>query len=99
MLTHPLTTADCDRPPELEALTAAAASPVAAHRSLGQIGRYGMARIDHVLQRHRLTQAILRNQLPADHTAAYRAYAQALLAAYRLLMRGYARTSTTDTAG
>ncbi|HKR52342.1 MAG TPA: FxSxx-COOH system tetratricopeptide repeat protein [Pseudonocardiaceae bacterium] len=68
-------------PPELEALTAAVASPVAAHRSLGLVGSYGLARIDSGLRLHRLTQAILRDQLAADQAALYRFYAQALLVA------------------
>ncbi|MGH3821540.1 MAG: FxSxx-COOH system tetratricopeptide repeat protein [Pseudonocardiaceae bacterium] len=70
-----------DRPPELEALTAAVTSPVTAHRSLGWIGSYGLARTDHGLQLHRLTQTVLRDQLAADSAAAYRAYAQTLLVA------------------
>ncbi|MDQ3760572.1 MAG: tetratricopeptide repeat protein [Actinomycetota bacterium] len=41
VLTHPIAATGCDRPRELEALTAAIASPVAAHRSLGRIGSYG----------------------------------------------------------
>lgn len=69
------------QPPELAALAVAVASPVAAHRSLARIGRYGLARIDRGLQLHRLTQVILRDQLTAEYAAAYRAYAQALLAA------------------
>jgi hypothetical protein len=69
------------RPPELADLAAAVANPVAAHRSLARIGRYGLARVDRGLQLHRLTQAILRDQLTAEHAAAYRAHAQALLAA------------------
>jgi hypothetical protein len=68
-------------PAELAALAGAVASPVAAHRSLGRIGRYGMARVQDGLRLHRLTQAVLRDQLPADHTTAYRGYAQALLVA------------------
>ncbi len=69
------------QPPELEALTATVTSPVAAYRSLGRVGRYGLARIDRGLQLHRLTQAVLRDQLTPDSTAAYRSYAQALLVA------------------
>jgi Tetratricopeptide repeat len=68
-------------PPELEALTGAVASPVAALRSLGRVGRYGLARVEDGVRLHRLTQAVLRYQLTADHTVAYRAYAQALLVA------------------
>ncbi|MGH3812450.1 MAG: FxSxx-COOH system tetratricopeptide repeat protein [Pseudonocardiaceae bacterium] len=81
VLIRPITATGHGQPSELEALTAAVADPVAAHRSLGRIGSYGLARIDHGLQLHRLTQAILRNQLAADSTAAYRSYAQALLVA------------------
>jgi hypothetical protein len=81
ILTRPIAAAGDSWPPELAALTAAAASPVAAHRSLGWVGSYGLARIDRGLQLHRLTQAVLRNQLAADATAAYRTYAQALLVA------------------
>jgi tetratricopeptide (TPR) repeat protein len=81
ILTRSIVTAG-DRPPELEALAAAVTSPVAAHRSLARIGSYGLARIvDCGLQLHRLTQAILRDQLIPDATTAYRAYAQALLVA------------------
>jgi hypothetical protein len=69
-------------PPEVDALVLAEASPVAVHRSLGRIGRFGLARIDgRGLQLHRLTQAILRDQLTAGQAAAYRDHAQALLAA------------------
>ncbi|MBV9142489.1 MAG: tetratricopeptide repeat protein [Pseudonocardiales bacterium] len=82
ILTHPITTVDCDQPPELKALTATVTSPVAAHRSLGRVGSYGLARtLDRGLQLHRLTQAILRDHLPTEHTAAYRSYAQVLLVA------------------
>ncbi len=79
ILTRSITAAGHSWPPELEALTAAVASPVAAHRSLGRIGSYGLARTDRGLQLHRLTQAILADQLTDDHAAAYRCYAQALL--------------------
>ncbi len=81
ILTHPIIATGHNWPPELEALTAAVASPVAAHRSLGQVGSYGLARIDRGLQLHRLTQTILRDQLTDHSAAAYRAYAQALLVA------------------
>ncbi|MGH3799986.1 MAG: FxSxx-COOH system tetratricopeptide repeat protein, partial [Pseudonocardiaceae bacterium] len=69
------------QPPELAALIAAVASPVAVHRSLGRLGSYGLARVDRGLQLHPLTQAVLRDQLPAGSAAAYRSYAQALLVA------------------
>jgi hypothetical protein len=68
-------------PPELAALSAAVTSPVAAHRSLGTVGRYGLARVEDGFQVHRLTQAVVRSQLPDDQAAAYRAYAEALLVA------------------
>ncbi|HEV8166767.1 MAG TPA: FxSxx-COOH system tetratricopeptide repeat protein, partial [Actinomycetota bacterium] len=68
-------------PAELEALASAVASPVAAHRSLGRVGRYGLARVEDGLRLHRLTQAVLRDQLAADQATAYRSYAQALLVA------------------
>jgi hypothetical protein len=69
------------QPPELGALIAAVASPVAVHRSLGRLGSYGLARVERGLQLHPLTQAVLRDQLPAESAAAYRSYAQALLVA------------------
>jgi hypothetical protein len=82
VLTSRIAATGASQPPELEALTAAVASPVAAHRSIGRIGSYGLARtVDCGLQLHRLTQAIVRDQLPADQTAAYRSYAQTLLVA------------------
>ncbi|MGH3718034.1 MAG: FxSxx-COOH system tetratricopeptide repeat protein [Pseudonocardiaceae bacterium] len=81
LLTRPIPVADRDLPPELAALTAAVANPVTAHRSLGRIGGYGLARTEGGLQLHRLTQAVLRDQLTDAHTAAYRRYAQALLVA------------------
>ncbi|MGH3753679.1 MAG: FxSxx-COOH system tetratricopeptide repeat protein [Pseudonocardiaceae bacterium] len=81
ILTRPIPATGHSAPPELAALAAAVASPVAAHRSLGWVGSYGLARVDQGLQLHRLTQAVLRDQLAAEDTAAYRAYAQALLVA------------------
>lgn len=81
LVTRPVAVADGDLPPELSALTAAVASPVAAHRSLARIGSYGLARTDQGLQLHRLTQAVLRDQLTDAHAAAYHRYAQALLVA------------------
>ncbi|MDQ3761960.1 MAG: FxSxx-COOH system tetratricopeptide repeat protein [Actinomycetota bacterium] len=81
ILIRPIAVAGDGQPPELNALIAAVASPVAAHRSLGWIGRYGLARIDRGLQLHRLTQAVLRDQLADAHAAAYHRYAQALLVA------------------
>lgn len=79
VLTRPIAATGHSQLPELEALTAAVVSPVAAHRSLGRLSSYGLARVDRGLQLHRLTQAVLRDQLPAGSTAAYRAYAEALL--------------------
>ncbi|HEX6403536.1 MAG TPA: FxSxx-COOH system tetratricopeptide repeat protein [Pseudonocardiaceae bacterium] len=81
MLILPIADTSCYPPPELEALTATVISPVAAHRSLGRIGNYGLGRLDSGLQLHRLTQAVLRDQLGVESAAAYRAYAQALLVA------------------
>jgi tetratricopeptide (TPR) repeat protein len=81
VLTGHVAVAGAKRWPELEALAAVVASPVAGHRSLGRIGSYGLARLDRGLQLHRLTQAILREQLTDERVAAYRAYAQALLVA------------------
>ncbi|MGQ0774073.1 MAG: FxSxx-COOH system tetratricopeptide repeat protein [Pseudonocardiales bacterium] len=81
ILLHPIDATGDDRPPELAALIAVVSSPVAAHRSLGRVGSYGLARIDRGLQLHRLTQTVLRDQLTAEDTAVYRAYAQALLVA------------------
>ncbi|MGH3874654.1 MAG: FxSxx-COOH system tetratricopeptide repeat protein, partial [Pseudonocardiaceae bacterium] len=79
ILTRPIATAG--QPPELAVLAAAVANPVVAHRSLGRIGSYGLARIERGLQLHRLTQAVLRDQLTGDHATAYRRYAQELLVA------------------
>ncbi|MGH3900681.1 MAG: FxSxx-COOH system tetratricopeptide repeat protein [Pseudonocardiaceae bacterium] len=81
LLIRPIGDTGHDRPPELEALIAVVARPVAAHRSLGRVGSYGLARVDRGLQLHRLTQTVLRDPLTVEDTAAYRAYAQALLVA------------------
>jgi hypothetical protein len=82
LLTRRVRPADPGWPAELAAVAAAGSAPVAAHRSLGQIGRFGLARIDdRGMQLHRLTQAILRQTLPAGQAAAHRDYAQALLVA------------------
>ncbi|MGH4018243.1 MAG: FxSxx-COOH system tetratricopeptide repeat protein, partial [Pseudonocardiaceae bacterium] len=82
LLTRPTPVTGNNRPPELEALATAAVSPVAAHRSLGQACSYGLARIVGCgLLLHRLTQAVLRDQLHASAATAYRSYAQALLVA------------------
>ncbi|MGH4012638.1 MAG: hypothetical protein ACRDSL_01600 [Pseudonocardiaceae bacterium] len=45
VLSRPVPTTGDRLPPELEALTVAVTSPVAAHRSLGRVGSYGLARI------------------------------------------------------
>jgi hypothetical protein len=87
VLTHPLTLAGADTPPiRVTGLAATVANPVAAHRSLSLIGSYGLARTDLAgasrgVQLHRLTQAVLRDQLCDVQTAAYRCYADALLVA------------------
>ncbi|MGH3874656.1 MAG: FxSxx-COOH system tetratricopeptide repeat protein [Pseudonocardiaceae bacterium] len=81
ILTRPIAATGDSQPPELAALIAAVANPVVAHRSLGRIGSYGLARIERGLQLHRLTQAVLRDQLTGDHATAYRRYAQELLVA------------------
>ncbi len=81
ILTRPIAATGCSQPPEIEVLAAAVANPITAHRSLGRVGSYGLARVDRGLQLHRLTQAVLRDQLTADEAAAYRSYAQALLVA------------------
>jgi hypothetical protein len=81
VLIRPIAATGDSWPPELDALRSVVTSPVAADRSLGRVGRYGLARTDRGLQLHRLTQAILRDQLATDATAAYRSYAQALLVA------------------
>ncbi|MGH8917459.1 MAG: FxSxx-COOH system tetratricopeptide repeat protein, partial [Actinomycetes bacterium] len=81
LIQHLPTTGD-SLPPELEALTAAVASPVVVHRSLGRVSNYGLVRVvDCGLQLHRLTQTVLRDQLTPDSAGSYRAYAQALLVA------------------
>lgn len=68
-------------PPELGALQATLVSPVAVHRSVGRIGRFGLARLGGGLQLHRLTQVVLRDQLDAEQATAYRAAAEALIVA------------------
>jgi hypothetical protein len=45
-LTRPGTAIDSSWPPEPEVLAAAVTSPVAAHCGLGQVGSYGLARVD-----------------------------------------------------
>ncbi|MGH3696189.1 MAG: FxSxx-COOH system tetratricopeptide repeat protein [Pseudonocardiaceae bacterium] len=81
LLTRPVALPVEEVPAELSALAVAAARPVAAHRSLGRIGGFGLARTDRGLQLHRLTQAVLRDQLSATDSVAYRRCAHALLVA------------------
>jgi len=64
----------------LGAYLAMVKDPVALRRSLGRIGRHGLARIQHGLHMHRLTQAILRDQIPTPHAAFFRSCAEGLLA-------------------
>ncbi|MGW7355740.1 tetratricopeptide repeat protein [Streptomyces sp. NPDC054802] len=58
--------------------------PLRARRAMGVLARQGLARVqDGTLQLHRLTQAIVRDQLTrTDHTAAARAAETLLTAAY-----------------
>jgi DNA-binding SARP family transcriptional activator len=79
LLTRAITSRN--QPPALAALVTATASPVVAHRSLRRIGSYGLGRTERGLQLHRLTQAILRDQLSDADAEAYRSHAQALLVA------------------
>jgi hypothetical protein len=63
-------------------LAAAAADPLAWRNLLTVLGRTALARASqHTVQMHRLTQAILRDQLPGHDAAATRDLAAALLAA------------------
>jgi TIR domain/Tetratricopeptide repeat/NB-ARC domain len=65
-----------------EPLAARAADAVVFRRLLAVISRSALARIDRdSLQMHRLTQAILRDQLAPEQMAATRARAEAILAA------------------
>ena len=64
------------------ALAAKAADPVTWREVLAQLGRNSLARIEQSgMQIHRLTQAILRSDLPADLAAATRSRVEAVLAA------------------
>jgi hypothetical protein len=82
LLTQTVPTSGQGQPPELAALAAAAADPIAARRSLGRLGRNGLARVDHgLLHMHRLTRAIVADQLTPGSAAAYRAHAERLLVA------------------
>jgi transcriptional regulator with XRE-family HTH domain len=63
-------------------LAAPAADPLAWRRTLAQMSRQSLARVDHRgLQMHRLTQAILRDRLAPARAAAARACTEAILAA------------------
>ena len=63
-------------------LAARAADPLAWRRTLAQMTRQSLARIDHRgLQMHRLTQAILRDRLTPARAAATRTCTEAMLAA------------------
>ncbi|MGQ0775302.1 MAG: FxSxx-COOH system tetratricopeptide repeat protein [Pseudonocardiales bacterium] len=81
LLIHPIAATDDSWPPKLQALADAVTDPVKALVSLGRLAGYGLTRVDSGLQLHRLTQAVLRDQLAPDGIAAYRSYAQALLVA------------------
>jgi transcriptional regulator with XRE-family HTH domain len=63
-------------------LAAQAADPLAWRQTLAQLAGHSLARVDHRgLQMHRLTQAILRDQLTPVRAAAGRRYTEAILAA------------------
>jgi transcriptional regulator with XRE-family HTH domain len=63
-------------------LAARAADPLAWRQTLAQLAGQSLARVDHRgLQLHRLTQAILRDQLTPAAAAAARGCAEAILAA------------------
>ncbi len=63
-------------------LAAQAADPLAWRQTLAHMARQSLARIDHHgLQMHRLTQAILRDQLTPARAAATRKCTEAILAA------------------
>ncbi len=63
-------------------LAAQAADPLAWRQTLAQLAGHSLARVDHRgLQMHRLTQAILRDQLTPARAAATRRCAEAILAA------------------
>src|SRR3984957_2580086 len=65
-----------------DTLAASTADPLAWRRTLGQMSRQSLARIDHRgLQMHRLTQAILRDRLAPAGAAAARARPEAIPAA------------------
>jgi hypothetical protein len=63
-------------------LAARAADPIAWRQTLTEVSRHALARLDHRgLQMHRLTQAILRDQLTPEQAAATRERAEAILTA------------------
>jgi transcriptional regulator with XRE-family HTH domain len=64
------------------ALSAEAADPVTWRQTIAQLAGQSLARVDHRgIQMHRLTQAILRDQLSAERAAAARRCTEAILAA------------------
>ena len=65
-----------------EALGADAADPLTWRQTLGQLAGQSLARVDHRgVQMHRLTQAILRDQLTPERATAARRCTEAVLAA------------------
>jgi transcriptional regulator with XRE-family HTH domain len=63
-------------------LAAQAADPLTWRQTLAQLAGHALARVDHRgVQMHRLTQAILRDQLTPAHATATRRCAEAILAA------------------
>jgi tetratricopeptide (TPR) repeat protein len=63
-------------------LAGAVRRPLAFRRALGRLAGYGLARVDtETLQVHRLTQAVLRDQLDPGDLAADRGVAQRVIAA------------------
>ena len=65
-------------------LAAQAADPLAWRLIIGQLARQSVAQVDdRGLQMHRLTQAILREQMPAERAIVTRTRAEAILAAAR----------------
>jgi transcriptional regulator with XRE-family HTH domain len=63
-------------------LAAHAADPLAWRQTLAQLAGQSLVRVDHRgLQMHRLTQAVLRDQLTSDGAAAIRGYTEAILVA------------------
>ena len=65
-------------------LAARVADPLGWRQTLAHLARQSLARVDQRgLVMHRLTQAILRDRLPAEQAAATRACSEAILAASR----------------